>query len=35
MFGTYFDPADVPSDTPLGLDEPYSATEMTRMLVGV
>jgi sterol desaturase/sphingolipid hydroxylase (fatty acid hydroxylase superfamily) len=35
MFGTYFNPADVPADAPLGLDEPYSATEMTRMLVGV
>ena len=34
MFGTYSDPAKVPSDTPLGLGEPYGARRMARMLVG-
>jgi len=34
MFGTYFDPAMVPADAPLGLGEPYGTKRMARMLVG-
>ena len=34
MFGTYFNPAMVPPDAPLGLGEPYGPKKMARMLVG-
>ena len=35
MFGTYRDPATVPTHAPLGLGEPYDKKKMARMLVGV
>ena len=35
MFGTYLDPATVPSHVPLGLGEPYDKKKMGRMLLGV
>src|ERR1043166_8154151 len=35
LFGTYLDPATVPSRAPLGLGEPYDKKKMARMLLGV
>jgi len=34
LFGTYYDPAKLRADAPLGLGEPYGVKKMARMLVG-